>query len=249
MRVFGGHDHPDPDHRAGSRSVAARLALQDVRFWPPVQSGQGARTVRSASRLDGGVSALADLLPGDIMFARHVTPWSADLLILAGQTFLGQPGYPHHVGVVVQAAKDMYGTPGVLRAGPRLMQAMPGGAEDVELTADYWTKDYAYLRPAYVAGYNGMALRVAAAAVSYLGTPYSFLDYAALTALRLGIDPLSVREYVTSSEHMICSQLADQALSDAGFHMFTDGRLPQDVTPSALYGRLLSLPGTQVIKP
>ncbi len=206
------------------------------------------------------MSTLADLRPGDIMFARHVTPWSADLLILAGQTWLGEPGYPHHVGVVVQAATSIpetvkqvssaFGVPAEMLGsfGPELVQAMPGGAEEIVLTADYWTKDYTYLRPLYTS-HPDQNLEVAEDARYRVGTPYSFLDYAALSALHLGIDPLSIREYVTTSRHMICSQLADQALSDAGFHVFTDGRLPQDVTPSALYAGLLALPGTLVIKP
>jgi hypothetical protein len=67
--------------------------------------------------------------------------------------------------------------------------------------------------------------------------------------VHLGIANGPVRRYVTSSKRMICSQLADQAMSDAGFHVFNDGRLPQDVTPSALFAKLLSLPGTVVIKP
>jgi hypothetical protein len=33
---------------------------------------------------------------------------------------------------------------------------------------------------------------------------------------------------------MICSQLADYLISSAGFKLFTDGRLHQDVTPGDL---------------
>jgi hypothetical protein len=43
----------------------------------------------------------------------------------------------------------------------------------------------------------------------------------------------------------MCSQLADQALADAGFHVFDDGRLPQDVVPAELFRALIDMPGTQ----
>lgn len=189
---------------------------------------------------------LNNVMPGDIMFARHVTPWEADSLIWAGQLFLGQPGYPHHVAVVVQAAKPMYGLSGILRAGPRIVQAMPSGAEEIEIDEDYATVDYAYLRPNYNFVLD-QAGRTAEAARSYIGTPYSFLDYGALTAHRLHLPVRNLDNFISSSKHMICSQLADQAMSDGSFHVFTDGRLPQNVTPAALYERLRALPGTIVV--
>ena len=204
------------------------------------------------------MSTLADLRPGDIMFARHVSPRSADLLILAGQTLLGQAGYPHHVGVVTQAAQSitMIDCADQMRQaanalhGPKIVQAMPHGAEEIEISEEHWTPDYIYLRPAYgnAPTYRHGGDFVAACARRYIGTPYSFADYVALAGWHFGIKNGPVRRYVTSSGHQICSQLADQALADAGFHVFDDGRLSQDVTPSALYSRLLEL-GSEVIKP
>lgn len=206
------------------------------------------------------MNTLADLRPGDIMFARHVSPRSADLLILAGQTLLGQAGYPHHVGVVVQAtspAIPMKWDSPPTTLGPRMVQAMPHGAEEIELGEEHWTGDYIYLRPAYRDPASMVDLpykeaewgfEVGRAARGYIGTPYSFADYVALAGWHFGIKNGPVRRYVKSSGHMICSQLADQALADAGFHVFDDGRLPQDVTPAALYTRLLAIPGTQVIR-
>jgi hypothetical protein len=83
------------------------------------------------------------------MFARHVRPLAADLLILAGQLTLGQPGYPHHVAVVTQA----YGqNPMRPLSAPRIVQAMPSGAEEIEIGAEHWTKDYVYIRPEYSEG-------------------------------------------------------------------------------------------------
>lgn len=168
------------------------------------------------------------LLPGDIMFAMHVRPRSVDLLILAGQLTLGHPGYPHHVGVVTQARTSY--DPALL------VQAMPGGAEEVEIDNRFLGTEVMFLRPQYSldGGYG-----TAHAARIYIDTPYSYLDYVALAGARLGIKDGPVRHYVTTSKHMICSQLADQSMSDAGYHVFNDGRLPQDVVPSDLHGELL----------
>lgn len=190
-------------------------------------------------------SSLAVLRPGDVMFARHVSPRSADLLILAGQTLLGQAGYPHHVAMVTQAARPYPEYGGLIGDGAKIVQAMPSGAEEITIGQRYWTSDYTYLRPVY----RTYEETVAEAARHYVGTPYSFADYAALAGWHFGVKNGLVRRYVTSSGHQICSQLVDQALSDAGFHVFDDGRLPQDVTPSALYEKLLAMPGTRVIQP
>jgi len=198
------------------------------------------------------MTSLADLRPGDLMFARHVRPLAADLLILMGQTILGQPGYPHHVGVVTQAS----GTDRPYRDGPMVVEAMPNGAREVEIGAERWTEDYIYVRPAYEPEPWRQGFKVAVEARKYIGTPYSFADYLALAVHKAsgeGYAPIEKRNalqrYVSSSGRMICSQLADQAMSDAGFHVFDDGRLPQDVTPGALYEKLLDLPGTTTLHP
>jgi hypothetical protein len=48
---------------------------------------------------------------------------------------------------------------------------------------------------------------------------------------------------------MMCSQLVDQCLADAGFHVFNDGRLPQDVVPAELFRALVEMPGTKMLVP
>lgn len=184
------------------------------------------------------MSGIEDLRPGDIGFALHVRPKSADLLILAGQTMLGQPGYPHHVFVVTKGAQSAMP---YLTTSLKAVEAMPNGAREVGIDGR-WGKDYAYLRPAYADAFQ--AREAAQAARRYIGTPYSFADYAAIAGLHFGIRNGLVRRYVKSSRHMICSQLADQALCDAGFHVFNDNRLSQDVTPAALFAGLKAMPGT-----
>ena len=140
----------------------------------------------------------------------------------------------------------------------RIVQAMPSGAEEISIGREHWTDRYVYVRPAYAdqvdpfrpgLEYRSQGWRVAAAARKYVGTPYSFLDYAAIAGLHAGIKNGLIRRYVRSTGHMICSQLADQALFDAGFHVFNDGRLSQDVMPCELYRALIAMPGALVLHP
>lgn len=68
----------------------------------------------------------------------------------------------------------------------------------------------------------------------YVGTPYSFLDYAAIAALHLRIPSKALCRYVASSGHAQCAQLVDAIYEAAGIHLFTDGRQPGEVCPADL---------------
>jgi len=183
------------------------------------------------------MSTLTEVRPGDIMFGPigglipGVFPVGIGQLALKAAT--RETWGFRHVAVVVSANP------------PRIVQAMPSGAEEIEVGPEHFTNDYLYVRPAYndMPGEWNQAKLTAKAARRYVGTPYSFLDYAAILGLHLGVKDGRVRRYVRASGHMICSQLADQALTDAGWHTFTDGRLPQDVMPAELLRKLLTMPG------
>lgn len=72
-------------------------------------------------------------------------------------------------------------------------------------------------------------------ASAHVGTPYSFLDDAAIgIALLSGIPtPRWVQERLSSDRHLQCAQLADAAYLAAGLHLFDDGRLPGAVYPGS----------------
>lgn len=207
------------------------------------------------------MSTLADLRPGDIGFA--TISGGAGALVWLGQKLLAATSWDErhlrHVFVVTEGARQrdfpfIHRDPdGFTYEGmhsnlqrPRIVQAMPSGAEEIEIGPEHWTKNFVYLRPQYE---DDEGWHVASCAQRYIGTPYSFADYAAILGLHMGVKNGLVRRRVTSSGHMICSQLADQALSDAGYHVFDDGRLPQDVMPVELYRALAAMPGTQIIRP
>jgi hypothetical protein len=119
----------------------------------------------------------------------------------------------------------------------QIIEAEPGGALLSLLTR------YAPDTVLWVPCPPGLGAAVALAARAYgpgangrppVGVGYSFLDYLALAAHRLHLPLPGLRTYIESTGHMICSQLADRAAADAGWHLFTDGRWPGYVTPGDL---------------
>jgi hypothetical protein len=76
--------------------------------------------------------------------------------------------------------------------------------------------------------------RIPSIATHLLGTPYGFLDVAALGLAQFGITLPSVKRRIARPDRLFCSQLVDYAWSLAGYHAFTDGRTPQDVSPGDL---------------
>lgn len=75
---------------------------------------------------------------------------------------------------------------------------------------------------------------IVAEARKLVGTPYSWLDYAAIGALHLHLPSRALREYVAASGHAQCAQLVDLVYTRADVHLFTDGRQPGDVCPADL---------------
>lgn len=113
-----------------------------------------------------------------------------------------------------------------------IVQAMPGGAELIPL-------EEASEPVAWSTGHFALTaadrVRICGAARGLVGTPYSFLDYASIALAHYRIRPAWVRDFVADSGHLICSQLVDEAYLRADVHLFSDGRLPGDVTPGDLW--------------
>lgn len=137
--------------------------------------------------------------------------------------------------------------------GVNLIQAMPRGCEIVPLGTRAHESRYLFIRPDYASGepfeigweHRSQGFKVAHCARQYVGTPYGFLTYVKLAAgaLRFRWTEAWLRKALSTRRDMICSQHVDQSLADAGYHVFDDGRLPQDVVPAELADALLSRPG------
>lgn len=80
------------------------------------------------------------------------------------------------------------------------------------------------------------------------GTPYGFLDCAALGLAQFGITLPSVTRRVSRPDRLFCSQLVDYAWFLAGFRAFDDGRVPQDVSPGDI-ADLAFRAGWKVVNP
>lgn len=118
----------------------------------------------------------------------------------------------------------------------QILEAEPGGAVIVPMHyADenvYWCEGLYRLLPQ-----PPNEQHIIDTANDLKGIPYSFLDYAALAAHRLHIPSPQLRSYISSTGHMICSQMADEFYVRLSAHIFTDDRWNGDVTPASLYKR------------
>lgn len=163
-------------------------------------------------------------------------------LIRAGQALNGD-GFAdfEHAFVYLGDAKVGNITRGII-------EAEPGGSRITPLHHDgiHWcTGIYQLLRDTHPGTWAlNLPADVLKEARKLTGIPYSWLDYAALTAHRLRIPAPGLRGYIASTGHMICSQLADELYRRLGAQIFKDGRWPGYVTPGALYQRDLQLRST-----
>lgn len=113
--------------------------------------------------------------------------------------------------------------------GGNLVEAEPGGARQANIR-EYATDTVEWLRCP-----PDLGSAVAAAALTLVGVPYSFLDYAAIAAHRLHIPYPQLKTYIASSGHMICSQLCDRAAQLGGWHLYNDDRWPGYITPGDIW--------------
>jgi hypothetical protein len=115
-----------------------------------------------------------------------------------------------------------------------VIQAEPGGAGYAPLTVHaktLWSTGHFDLT-------TGQREAIVQAAIGYIGTPYSWLDYFALAAHRFHIPAPHLRAFIKATGSMICSQYVDRCWQAGGVQIFADGRWNGDVTPPDLARRL-----------
>jgi uncharacterized protein YycO len=154
--------------------------------------------------------------PGDFALTR--VHGFTGALIRAGQALVGDVAPVQHAYVCV--------------GNGYIVQAMPGGAEMIRMEEAsapvIWSTGRIPLT-------DVQRLFISEHAIGLVGTPYSFLDYASIALAHYRIRPRWVRDYVTSTGHMICSQLVDEVYRRAGVDLFEDDRIAGDVTPGDLW--------------
>lgn len=155
-------------------------------------------------------------LPGD--FGLTKVKGLAGAFINFGQWFVGDFSPVQHALVYV--------------GNGMVVQAMPSGAELIPLEdaspVVKWSTDLIPLN-------HWERTYISAVAQSLVGTPYSFLDYISLALERLHIRPKLIRDIVTSSDSLICSQLVVESYRRAGVELFGPETFPGDYTPGDLW--------------
>lgn len=208
------------------------------------------------------IESLKDVRPGDLFLGPIGGLVGAGVAagewLVDGGFRIGQLDV-RHVGVVVEAMDYV----GPELAGPFMVQAMPGGAEEIEMSPEkHWTPRCAYVR--LEEDYPGQADDAAAIARLMVEhkVAYSPLSYLALGAWARGMSTPKLEAWInrrqepvlyrssdpmrgTSSGIMlpveaICSVLADQAWSLTGKRIMV-GVPHQCVTPSRLAQRLMAV--------
>lgn len=239
------------------------------------------------------INSLADVRPGDIMFTtiRGAVGSGIELAQLAlGEAFRIGPFTARHVGIVTEAAvmdgpspaedaSELF--PGLdwrttrddraVSRGARLVQAMPSGAEEIELREEtHWTPRHAYVRlPEDYPGQGEDAAAIARLMVQE-GVAYSFASYGALALWHWGVKTPRLERWIGRRRpaaiempwhggpeaapspgwtrggrlpvEAICSVLVDQAWSLAGKRV-VHGTAPQVVSPGKLASSVFATRG------
>jgi hypothetical protein len=115
-----------------------------------------------------------------------------------------------------------------------IVEATPHGAEENVWHYD----DHDHL---WSTGLVKTSTKAGKAALAYVGTSYSWLDYAAIAARASHLWAPGLRHYVASKKHLVSSQLVDRAELDAGVHLFADHRWPGYLRPSDLADLILEV--------
>lgn len=172
------------------------------------------------------------LRPGDLGFTRITgfTGWWINL----GQALTGDANRFTHVFVVMD--------------DDTLIEAMPTGARFAPLDREY-ASDVMYARLPLSEEQRQLVVTTAREMMARPGgIRYSFFDYLYLALSHWGIKANWLKRQIQKFGHQICSQLADYLINGGGsydregnwipnpkgFRLFTDGRMPQDVTPGDL---------------
>lgn len=118
---------------------------------------------------------------------------------------------------------------GTSLADATVIEAEPGGVRRANLS------EYSGRKVLWLPCPPDRSAAVVAAAVAYLGDPYSGVDFIDIAAHRLDF-PLEVfvKDFVQKTHHTICSVMADQSAMNGGWFIFPVDTYPGYVTPGHL---------------
>lgn len=207
------------------------------------------------------IRSLDDLRPGDLMFTEIKRPWYVSLLVKLGQLLMGDRVRlgrisVDHVGVVVEAGnvgnwEAHRGDPQRLTY-PRLVQAMPSGAEEIELVPSrHWRPGVAYLRlPEDWPGQSADAAAIARLFVKHR-VRYSFASYGYLAAYLRGLKAERLAKHINRRGVVVMmDKWSSGPTTPTGPSLLPrtrGGRLPREAICSVLADQAWTLAGKQVM--
>lgn len=187
---------------------------------------------------------MTELKPG--MFGLSIISGKTGALVAAGQALTGDGSQYTHAFLVLDNDEIIEAMPqgarvvkfadraddvgGIVLCDPVAARIADIKAEDSKLgyADNYGSEGY------YEHIEDNLRSYIVTIARGFEGTPYSFLDYAALSLAHFGVKAERLRKFMLNKGHMICSQLVDEVYRRSGIQLFDDGRLPMDVTPGDL---------------
>lgn len=167
---------------------------------------------------------MTQMLPGDFYLTR--ISGLTGVFITLSQWAIGDLSRYSHAGIYLGDYKG----DGV----DYVAEAMPGGFQ-INPLSKYHGKELVHSDFQLSDGTRADIVRQA---VSLEGTPYSYLGYLYVGLTAFNHCPKWVKNKVSSSDALFCSQAVDLVYSQNGVGLFDDGRLYLDVTPGDL-ARLL----------
>lgn len=163
---------------------------------------------------------MSEMLPGDFYLTR--IGGGTGVFITLAQWAIGDLSRYSHAGIYLG---DCYGD-----GYHYVAEAMPGGLQINKLDK-YHGKELVHSRFELTPDQRNS---IVALALAKEGTPYSYLGYLYVGLTAFKHCPQWVKDQVSSSDALFCSQFVDWCYSEAGVKLFDDDRIYLDVTPGDL---------------
>jgi hypothetical protein len=161
---------------------------------------------------------MSEMLPGDFYLTR-ISGFTGAGITLA-QWAIGDLSRYTHAGIYL----------GEVDGVPLVAEAMPGGLQ-INPLSKYHGKELVHSDFQLSDGTRADIVRLALAKKD---TPYSYLGYLYVGLSAFKYCPQKIKDLVSSSDALFCSQFVDWAYSQAGVKLFDDDRIYLDVTPGDL---------------
>jgi hypothetical protein len=158
--------------------------------------------------------------PGDFYLTR-ISGWTG-AFITAAQWAIGDLSRYSHTGIFLG---DCFGD-----GHDYVAEAMPGGLQ-INRLDKYHGKELIHSQFDLT---DQQRDQIVALAISKLNTPYSYLGYLYVGLTAFKHCPQWVKDEVSSSDALFCSQFVDWCYTEAGIKLFDDDRIYLDVTPGDL---------------